>query len=67
MKTNYFDEIIKRIGETNISRNVLSRIFEFNISIRKRILIESQLTNNEVSKTLMKVMQYEINQILSND
>ena len=64
---NYFDEIIRRIGNINISQDILLKIFQFNISIRKKIIDESNLIENEVSKTLTKVMLYEINLISSHD
>ena len=64
---DYFNEIIRRIGDINLSKDLLLRIFEFNISIRKKILDESQLIENEVSKTLTKLMRYEINLISSHN
>tara|TARA_B100000963_G_scaffold36121_1_gene27038 strand:- start:185 stop:1180 length:996 start_codon:yes stop_codon:yes gene_type:complete len=64
---DYFNEIIKRIGDINLSKDLLTRIFEFNISMRKKILDESQLIENQVSNTLTKLMLYEINLISSRD
>ena len=64
---NYFDEISRRIGNINISHDILLKIFQFNISIRKKIIDESNLIENEVSKTLTKVMLYEINLISSHN
>lgn len=64
---NYFDEIIRRIGNINISQDILLKIFQFNISIRKKIIDESNLIENEVSKTLIKVMHYEISLISSHN
>ena len=64
---DYFDEIIKRIGDINISQDLLLKIFQFNISIRKKIIYESHLVDNEVSKLLTKLMHYEISLILSHD
>ena len=64
---NYFNEILKKIGHRNIPKDLLFKIFKLNISIRKKILDESQLIENEVSKTLTKVMIYEINLISSHD
>jgi len=64
---DYFSEISKRIGDINFSKDLLMRIFEFNISIRKKILDESQSIENQVSNTLTKLMLYEINLISSND
>ena len=63
---DYFDEIIKRIGHINLSKDLLSKIFQFNISMRKKIIDESHLIENEVSKILIKVMHYEINLISSH-
>ena len=64
---DYFSEISKRIGDINFSKDLLMRIFEFNILIRKKILDESQSIENQVSNTLTKLMLYEINLISSND
>ena len=64
---DYFSEISKRIGDINFSKDLLKRIFEFNISIRKKILDEAQLIENQVAKTLAKLMLYEINLISSHD
>ena len=64
---NCFNEIIKKIGNDKIPRDILFKIFQLNISIRKRILEESNLTNNEVANTLTKLMNYEINLISSHD
>ena len=64
---DYFNEIIKRIDDINISKELLKRIFELNISLRKKILDESQLIENQVSYILNKLMLYEINLISSHD
>jgi hypothetical protein len=64
---DYFDEIIRKIGNSNIPQDLLLKIFQYNISIRKKILVESQLIENEVSNILTKVMLYEINLISSHD
>ena len=60
---DYFYEIIKRIGDITLSKDLLPRIFEYNISIRKKILDASDLVDNEVSKILCKVLHYEISLI----
>ena len=60
---DYFDEIKKRIGDIDLSKDFLLKIFEFNILIRKKILDESQLIENEVANELTKLMLYEINLI----
>ena len=62
---DYFDEIFRKIGICNIPNDILLKIFQYNISIRKKILDESQLIENEVSKTLTKLILYEINLISS--
>ena len=64
---NYFNEINKRIGDIDLSKDLLLKIFELNILIRKKILNESHLIENEVANTLTKVMLYEINLISSHD
>ena len=67
LPSDYFDEIIRKIGNINIPQDLLLKIFQFNISIRKKIIDDSKLINNEVSKILTKVMLYEINLISSHD
>ena len=64
---DYFNEIIKRIGDINLAKDSLLRILEFNISIRKKILDESKSIENQVSKSLTKLMNYEINLISSHN
>ena len=64
---DYFDEILRKIGHINIPQDLLLKIFQFNISIRKKILDESKLIENEVSNKLTKLMLYEINLISSHD
>ncbi len=64
---DYFDEFLRRIDHINIPKDLLLRIFELNISIRKKILDESQLIENDVSDTLTKVLHYEINLISSHN
>ena len=63
----YFDEILRKIGNINIPRDLLLQIFNLNISIRNKILDESNLIDNEVSRKLTKLMLYEINLIPSHD
>jgi len=63
----YFYEIARRIGNIDIRSDLLSKIFQFNISIRKKIIHESQMIDHEVSKALIKVMDYEINLIPSHN
>ena len=64
---DYLDEILRRIGHNNIGNDLLLKIFQFNILIRKKIIDESQLIENEVVNTLIKLMYYEINLILSHN
>ena len=64
---DYFEEVIRNTGNTNIPKDLLFKIFEINISIRKKILAESKLIENEVSNTLTKLMHYEINLLSSHD
>ena len=64
---DYFDEIIKKIGNRNIPQELLLKIIQNNISIRRKIIEQSQLLENEVSKTLTKLMLYEINLISPHD
>ena len=61
---DYFNEILRKIGfQSSISQDILLKIFQLNISIRNEILKESQLTNNAVSKILVKLISYEISLI----
>ena len=62
-----FYEIFRKIGLPNIPQDLLLKIFKLNISIRNEILKESQLTNNEVSEILVKLLKYEISLINSNN
>jgi len=64
---DYFDEIRRKIGDINIPKDLLLKIFQFNISMRKKIVEESNLIDHEISKTLTKLMLYEINLISSHD
>ena len=64
---DYFNEIINMIGNINIPQDILLKIFQLNILMRKKIVNESLLIENEVSKILAKVMLYEINLISSPD
>ena len=63
----YLNEIFGKIGNVNNPRDILLKILKFNISIREKILDESNFVDNEVSKTLTKLMLYEINLISSYD
>ena len=64
---DYFDEVLSKIGHISFPKDLLLKIFNFNISIRKKILYESQLIDNEVSKILTEIMHYEISLISSHN
>ena len=63
----YFDEILRKIGHINFPPDFLFKIFELNISARKQIINECDLLDNEVSKALSKVINYEISLISSHN
>ena len=63
----YFDEVLRRINGIDIPKDILIQIFQLNISTRKEIIDESHLIDNLVSKTLIKVMNYEIDLIRSHN
>ena len=63
----YFDEVLRRIDGVNLPKDMLLKIFQLNISTRKEIINESQLIDNFVSKTLIKVINYEIDLIRSHN
>ena len=63
----YFNEILRKIGNINNEKDILLKILNLNILIREKILDESKLVDNQVSKTLTKLMLYEINLISSHD
>tara|TARA_Y100000766_G_C18854997_1_gene580240 strand:+ start:458 stop:1450 length:993 start_codon:yes stop_codon:yes gene_type:complete len=60
---HYFTELIRRIGVDNISKELLSNIIKLNIAMRKNILQESKLINNEVSNMFTEVIKHELNLI----
>ena len=64
---DYFDEIIRKIGNINIQQDLLLKIFQLNIDIRNKIIYESDSTDTKVSKLLTKLMYYEINLISSHN
>ena len=63
----YFDEIIRKIEDINLPQEFLSNIFQLNISMRKEVIYECLLLGSDASKTLSRVMQYEINLISSHN
>ena len=62
----YYRELVSRVSDINLPEGLLTQIFQFNISIRKKIIDESQFQENFTAKTLMKVINYEINLIPSD-
>ncbi len=62
---DYLDEIFRRIDDVNFPKGILSKICELNVSVRKNILDESQLIDNEVSRMFSKILNYEMNLISS--
>ena len=63
----YFYEILRKIGHINIPSDLLFKIFQLNITVRKKIVDNAHLIENEVAKTLTKLMLYEINLISSHN
>ena len=63
---DYFNELIKRIGNINITKDLLLRIFQINIESRECIINESKLIDNDVSKILTNVIKYEM-KLIQND
>ena len=63
---DYFEEILRKISDLNIPQDFLLKIFEYNISIRNKIIDETYLIENDVSKNLNKLMHYERSLILSH-
>ncbi len=64
---NYFDEVLRRIDGIDVPKDILLKIFQLNISTRKEIINKSLLIDNLVSKTLIKVVNYEIDLIKSHN
>jgi len=64
---DYCDEILRRIGYDYTSKDLLPKILKFNISIREKIINESDFIDNAVSNLLAKVMRYEISLMSSYD
>ena len=50
-----------------IPKDILSKIFQVNMLMRKEILEESQLIVNEVSNMFSEIIKYEMNLISSYD
>ncbi len=61
----YFAVLVKKLGGFQISNDILSKIRELNILIRKNIIKESNLMENQVSTAFKSLINYEINLILS--
>ena len=56
-----------RIGDNDLSFELLPRILKLNIEIRKKIMNESQILDNKVSKILTSLLEYELGLILSDN
>ena len=65
--TYYFDEILSRIDNINFPKEVLLKILKFNILVRKQILDESILLDNQVSQIFSQIINYELGLISSYD
>ena len=59
----YFDEFLRKINDVNVPKDFLLKILKYNISIREKIIDESNLIDNQASKILNKLMNYEISLI----
>ena len=64
---DYFDEILRKIGLSDISQDLLLKIFQLNIDIREKIIKESLLVNNDVSKILIQIINHENDLIKCNN
>ncbi len=64
---DYFDEVLRKIGLSNISQNLLLKIFQLNIHTREKIIKESLLVNNNVSKILIQIIHHENDLIKYNN
>lgn len=67
LSIEYFDEIIRRISDVDIPKYLFSKILELNIAIRKNIIEESQLVDNELSDKFSDVVRYEMKLISNYD
>ena len=59
----YFEQISRKLSDIDMPKNILLRILEFNISIRKNILQELLKNENEFSTQFIKLINHEINLI----
>ncbi len=64
---DYFNEILRKISNIDIPPDFLLEIFQLNILIRKKIIYESDLVDNLVSKILTTLMHYEVSLIPSHN
>ena len=64
---DYFDEVLRKIGLFDISQDLLLKILQLNIRIREKIIKESELVNNDVSKTLIQIIHHENDLINCNN
>ena len=64
---DYFDEVLRKIGIFDISEDLLLKIFQLNINVREKIIKESQLVNNDVSRILIQIIHHENDLIKCNN
>ena len=67
LPNDYFNEVLRKSGDSNIPKDLLLKIIELNRVIRKKIVDESLLIDNQVSNMLIKVIKYEMNLILNDN
>ena len=67
LPSDYFDQILRRINDVKIPKNLLSEIIKYNISSRQEIFHESSMINHEVANMLCEIISYELNLISTYD
>ena len=67
MPIYYFEEILRKIALFDIQQDFLLKIFQLNVRIREKIIRESQLVNNDVSKNLIRIIHHENELIKCNN
>ncbi len=67
LPNDYINEIFKRICNNYAPQDLLLKILQLNLLIRKKIINETNLLENKVVKTFIEMIQYEINLITSHD
>ena len=63
----YFDELLRKIEDINLTKEFLLKIFKLNIECRKNIINELATNDHKVFKMLTKVLHYEIDLISYNN